>query len=317
MRPRSSAVGPFSPRRLRGRLGLRVQLGVLVASSLGALLIAGSIRAEIYEWTDQQGRLHFAQDLNQVPPQYRSQAEREALADGAGPRIQHYRSVPAAPAADSSRRAGAIAGGASSSGTIHRIRVAGAGSSMQVMVRLNDRVDAPFVIDTGATDVVMPQWVAEKLGLDLERARTQHYRTANGVIESRIVTLESVELGGARANDVPASVSRSMSVGLLGLSFFNHFEYQVDPAAGIVTLRDNGLAEQGRIRGGRSEAQWRSQFHGLTRRRELIESALEDSGDQGARRREELEAAVEEVDRQLGVLEEEADAARVPMRWRD
>jgi clan AA aspartic protease (TIGR02281 family) len=188
---------------------------------------------------------------------------------------------------------------------------------MRVNVRLNDGVVAPFIVDTGASDVSIPEWVARELGLDLENARTHFYRTANGTVQNPVVVLSSVELGGARVENVPASVSRSMSIGLLGLSFFNHFRYRIDPVEGIVTLRPNGLVEAGRIRGGRSESQWRGEFAILHARRRAIETALDEIDARGSRRHQQLEQAVEEVERQIEVLEGEADEARVPMRWRD
>jgi len=108
-----------------------------------------------------------------------------------------------------------------------------------------------------------------------------------------------------------------MSVGLLGLSFFNHFRYRVDPVSGIVTLRPNGLAESGLIRGGRSEGQWKAEFARLARRRGAIEGTLEEINPNWSRRKAELKEAIEEVERQLRVLDSEADDARVPMQWRD
>lgn len=188
---------------------------------------------------------------------------------------------------------------------------------MRVNVRLNDRLTAPFYIDTGASDVSLPAWVAKELGLDLEGARTTFYGTANGTVQSPLVTLSSVELGGARVNNVPAHVNKSMSVGLLGLSFFNHFQYQVDPVQGIVTLIPNGLVESGQIRGGRSRGQWKGEYARLAQRRGVIEGMLDASNSNRARRKAELKAALEEVDRQLRMLESEADDARVPMQWRD
>jgi len=130
------------------------------------------------------------------------------------------------------------------------------------------------------------------------------------------VTLSSVELGGARVENVPASVSKTMSIGLLGLSFFNHFRYRIDPVEGVVTLRPNGLVEKGKIRGGRNESQWRSEFAVLRSRQNAVESALDEAA-RGSRQRKRLEAALEEVERQLQVLEGEADDGRVPMPWRD
>lgn len=282
---------------------------------MAVLFGAGMGGAEIYKWKDRSGRLHFSQDLNQVPPQYRSQAKGGAIEEGTGDVVQRYQSTPAAPRP--TRRSRSAAGANAGSGEVYKIRVQKTGSSMRVNVRLNDRVTAPFYIDTGASDVSLPEWVAKELGLDLDQARTGFYSTANGTVKSALVTLDSVELGGARVENVPAHVSKTMSVGLLGLSFFNHFRYRVDPASGVVTLRPNGLAESGQIRGGRSRGQWKGEFARLARRRAGVEEALNDVNPNRARRKSELKDMLEEVERQLAMLENEADDAHVPMQWRD
>jgi clan AA aspartic protease (TIGR02281 family) len=302
--------------RRSSRLHFRCPLSILLVVCLAGLLLAAAGSAEIYRWQDGQGRLHFAQDLSQVPPKYRRQAEIGALAGGNGSPIQRYESAPAAVSRSRHSSATGSAGSASGPGKVHRIKVAKSGLSMRVMVRLNDSFDAPFIIDTGASDVALPEWVAKKLGLDLDGARTHFYRTANGTVQQQVVILESVSLGGARVEKVPASVSKTMGIGLLGLSYFNHFRYRVDPVAGIVTLEDNGMLESGRIRGGRSESQWKNEFRILARRRDAIEQVLEQSSSNRSRRKAELKGAIEEVDRQIEVLEDEADEARVPMRWR-
>jgi clan AA aspartic protease (TIGR02281 family) len=290
----------------------------LLALALAATLLsaAGVCGAEIYKWKDQAGRLHFAQDLNQVPPRYRSQAKGEAIEEGGESVIQRYQPAPASPR---STRRGARSARAETEGEaeVYRIRVQRTGNSMKVNVRLNDRVTAPFYIDTGASDISLPASVAKELGLDLEGARTGYYGTANGTIEQSLVTLDSVELGGARVENVPAHVNTSMSTGLLGLAFFNHFRYRVDPVSGTVTLRPNGLVEAGAIRGGRSQGQWKGEFRRLAQRRSGIENALDAINPNKSRRKAELKGALGEVDRQLEMLEDEADDARVPMQWRD
>jgi clan AA aspartic protease (TIGR02281 family) len=285
-----------------------------IGFAVAVLFTAVICGAEIYKWKDHSGRLHFSQDLNQVPPQYRSQAKGGAIEEGSGNVVQRYQSTPAAPRPN---RQGRSATGATGSGEIYKIRVQKTGSSMRVNVRLNDRVTAPFYIDTGASDVSLPEWVAKELGLDLDHARTGFYSTANGTVQSALVTLDSVELGGARVENVPAHVSKTMSVGLLGLSFFNHFQYRVDPASGVVTLRPNGLVESGRIRGGRSQGQWEGEFARLARRRAGVEEALDEVNPNRSRRKAELKDMLEEVERQLAMLENEADDAHVPMNWRD
>jgi len=271
--------------------------------------------AEIYRWVDDQGRLHFAQDLNQVPPEHRRAADASAKVgpdpDKPDP-IQTF-----SPPASVAGTTGAGARASSSSGAVHRIQVTRAGSSMRATVLINNSVKVPFILDTGASDVVLPQWAAEELGLDLSDARTAHYSTANGVIASKLTTLDSVKLGSAEVQKVPTSISTTMNTGLLGLSFFNHFKYDFDPSTGVVTLRENDLAESGTLRGGRSKGQWQSQFRSIHARIERGEELLEDVPFSRTRKRARYEEAIAELQRQLELLEGEADEAKVPFSWRD
>jgi clan AA aspartic protease (TIGR02281 family) len=285
--------------------------------ALGAWAIAADpARAEVYRWTDEAGRLHFASDLNQVPPKYRRIADAAASAepDPSEPeRVQTFKAPP--PAAVPSRDGAVDASGAQA--VVHRIRVSRAGSSMQANVLINGRVTVPFILDTGASDVVLPEWAANELGLDLSNSRTAFYRTANGVISSKLTNLDSVKLGTAEVRDVPTSISTSMETGLLGLSFFNHFKYDFDPASGVVTLTENDLAESGKLRGGRSQGQWESQFRAIHARIKRGEEMLEEIPFSRTRKRARMEEAVDGLRRELELLEGEADDAKVPFAWRD
>jgi len=129
--------------------------------------------------------------------------------------------------------------------------------------------------------------------------------------------LDAVDLGGARVENVPASVSPSMDVGLLGLSFFNHFTYNVDAAAGILSLTRNDLAESGAIRGGRSEAQWRAEFQNVRGRMAAVETERGWTPTNHSRELRRLDGERVGLERQLDLLEQEADSARVPIPWRD
>jgi len=277
-----------------------------------ALLGAGTgverAAAEIYRWTDADGRVHFTGDLGSVPADQRG-AARAGAAAPAPSRVQTYAAPPAAraPAPASGRRAGRV----------HQVRVERAGSAMVVPVRINGRTVAPFLIDTGASYVLVPARVAKEAGLQIgPGARTLPFATANGVVEQPVVTLESVELGSARAEQVAAAISDSMDVGLLGLSFFNRFTYQVDAAAGMVTLTENDLAETGQIVGGRGEAQWRGEFETLRARLAALELARSRTMPAHGRRLERLDQEQVALERQLEELDAEADQANVPHEWR-
>ena len=273
-------------------------------------------RGEIYTWTDAGGHAHYTQDLQSVPAEQRADARERASAPPTPSKVQTFSNAPAAPAPGSGPRSAARRTG-EGGGRVHRIPVERAGTGMLVMVRINGRAVAPFMVDTGASYVLLPQAVADEAGIAVgSDARTMQFTTANGMVEQAIVTLDSVELGSAQAADVTASISPTMQIGLLGLSFLNRFTYQVDAAAGMLTLVENDLAEGGELHGGRSENQWRMEFAGLERR--LDEIAMRRGATPASRSRllAELDQQQAEAERQLESLDAEADQANVPDAWR-
>ena len=82
-----------------------------------------------------------------------------------------------------------------------------------------------FMIDTGASDIVLTPRDAARIGLDVAALSfTQRYQTANGVVWGAPVRLSSVAVGGIRFNDVRASVNGAeMDQSLLGMSFLDRF----------------------------------------------------------------------------------------------
>jgi aspartyl protease family protein len=93
-------------------------------------------------------------------------------------------------------------------------------------VQINDKDAGTFVVDTGATLVVLTQQAANRLQLPLEGAPTLLAQTANGVSSGSAVVLERVAVQGLRASHVPAAVSDGLGDvdGLLGMSFLTRFE---------------------------------------------------------------------------------------------
>jgi clan AA aspartic protease (TIGR02281 family) len=285
---------------------------------LAIALAASAARAEIYTWTDGQGHVHYTQDLQSVPPDQRGAARERATQEPAAPsRVQTFSNGAAslAPAAPGHH---AFSGaGPSGASRVHRIPVERAGNGMIVPVRINGRVVAPFLIDTGASYVLVPKAVADEAGIQIGAdTRKMQFTTANGVIENALVTLDSVELGTAMVEDVPASISPTMQIGLLGLSFFNHFTYQIDAANGVLTLTENGLVENGDLRAGRSETQWRNEYEGLHRKIEAIQARREMVPSSHGRQLAELEELEKATERELDQLDAEADQAHVPDAWR-
>jgi len=89
--------------------------------------------------------------------------------------------------------------------------------------KIND-TGVEFFLDTGATQVVVPEAVANQIGLVKGEVRTAH--TANGVVEVYATRLDTVALGEIELTNVAASINPAM-LGpevLLGMSFLRHLE---------------------------------------------------------------------------------------------
>lgn len=88
-----------------------------------------------------------------------------------------------------------------------------------------DGVPVDFVIDTGATDVVLTRTDAARIGLDPDRlAYTGIAGTANGEVRTARVRIGEARLGGIADFDLPVSVNEGeMDTSLLGMAYLQRF----------------------------------------------------------------------------------------------
>ena len=279
--------------------GTALLLGVCTA-----LLASAPVSGEIYRWTDAEGRLHFTQSLDKVPPQHRAAARRSAQTPSAE-RVSTYSGSPGAAAAAAPRALRA-------SGGEVEIPFVLQGNVMRVEAVVNDRVRVPFLIDTGASGVSLPSAYAEQLGIRV-RGDTPYreLHTANGVVARPLVEIESVQLGGARVEGLSATLNPAMQIGLLGGSFFNNFIYRVDAARGVITLAPNA-----QIRAGLGQDQWRQRFQQLREPLDRLDAYLREHTHLPAAEQRELEQRRSELETALLELEREANRLDVPQVWR-
>ena len=82
-----------------------------------------------------------------------------------------------------------------------------------------------FMLDTGATDVSIPESIANKLGL--ERGQAVNYHTANGTVTAWQTVADEIQLGHLRLGPVRASINPhdSSDAVLLGMSFLKHLDF--------------------------------------------------------------------------------------------
>lgn len=88
--------------------------------------------------------------------------------------------------------------------------------------------DVPFMVDTGASGMVLASEDAARLGIEPDALRfTGEAMTANGVVRTAQVTLPLVELGPFRNNDFRAYVTEGdMPGSLLGMDYLRQFRME-------------------------------------------------------------------------------------------
>lgn len=94
-----------------------------------------------------------------------------------------------------------------------------------------------FVVDTGASDIVLSQRDARTVGLDPETlAYLGSAQTANGIVRTAPVRLESVALGEIRDSGLRAVVNEGdMDASLLGMGYLGLFN-RIEIADGRLIL---------------------------------------------------------------------------------
>jgi aspartyl protease family protein len=83
-----------------------------------------------------------------------------------------------------------------------------------------------FVVDTGASDIVLSPEDARRAGIDLDRLNFDHsYETANGIGRGAAFTVPSLTVGGVALSDVAVSINQTnMGSSLLGMTFLRRLK---------------------------------------------------------------------------------------------
>ncbi|HTO84803.1 MAG TPA: retropepsin-like aspartic protease [Methylomirabilota bacterium] len=121
-------------------------------------------------------------------------------------------------------------------GAHHVIRAALLGPSGHLQM-------ASFIVDTGATDLVLPDSMIERLGFkesDLEPVQLQ---TAHGVVQARKGVLKAVQLGGPDNNDevlrvaaVFLSEDDTGGYALMGMNVLGRYSITIEDDANQIIL---------------------------------------------------------------------------------
>jgi aspartyl protease family protein len=92
------------------------------------------------------------------------------------------------------------------------------------------------LVDTGANIVAMNESHARRIGLNLEQATPARVETASGMAKAWSLNLRSVNVGGIKVNNVPATVIEGEfpNYVLLGMTYLRHVKMEENQ--GVMTL---------------------------------------------------------------------------------
>jgi aspartyl protease family protein len=101
---------------------------------------------------------------------------------------------------------------------------------------INDQL-VHFVVDTGATGVALTTRDAERLGIPFSPGEFTVVGTgASGPVRGRLITLDSVSVGGKKVSEVRGAVIEGLQVSLLGQSYLSRIN-SVEMAGDHMRLR--------------------------------------------------------------------------------
>jgi clan AA aspartic protease (TIGR02281 family) len=119
------------------------------------------------------------------------------------------------------------------------------GGVLMVPVKLNGGVSADFVVDSGASDVVLPENVMQQLRKagkfsDADYTGTAMMKIANGaIVRARTFTLRSLSVNDRVVTNLHAIVAPARATPLLGQSFLQRFaSWSIDNERQVLVLKE-------------------------------------------------------------------------------
>lgn len=137
------------------------------------------------------------------------------------------------------------------------------GGNRFVDVVINGEHHGEFVLDTGASIILLPSRMANEMGItpSANAQTAQLSEASGGTFLGKMITLRSVRVGEFEIENVDCVVANPEypnAPALLGNSFLSQFQHQIDPGTNTLTLSRWGEDKPTKESGSRSKRKGRS-----------------------------------------------------------
>ncbi len=186
---------------------------------LATVGVASLSAADFYRWVDQNGVVHFTDNVHNIPAKQRDTVTRIKSLDNPRTTDQPKQTPPTKASVPFEKH----------------------GQVVVIEAMLNKKTSAKFVVDTGASYTMISIATARELTIHpVHNQRTMPFQTANGVIQAPLTSLESITVGGLEVKNLTAAIHDvipdSKVAGLLGLNFLSNFRLDIDTQKGLLHL---------------------------------------------------------------------------------
>jgi predicted aspartyl protease len=278
-----------------------------------------SCGGEIYKWVDEDGTVHMTDNPASIPPRYRNQLVKKT--------VETMPSVEIAPTNVRSTDNPLSSGSSQSLQHVELQFHAYEGSARRIIipVTFNDSVTARLLIDTGAPGLTISPKLADRLGLINEQEGNLLVMTGGigGNVPAMLAVVDSVSVGDARAEFLPATITKIPSnefEGLVGMDFMANYRIRIDNDKNIIAFDE--LPPQVDRPGGHDETWWRSHFKSFSRLKDEWNKYLKEvtMANMTSSETDRMQAIARnqstEADRIYRKLESFARDKAVPLAWR-
>lgn len=173
----------------------------LLGAVAGILVLTLPVWAELYQYEDEQGTVHFVDDPGRIPRKYQKRQKTRTMEMGNGV------------------------------GKVTRVVIAGNRVLVPVTLCYQGKVaSAQFILDTGASGSTISPALARQLSVDTTSTRQGIARGVGGSVHLvQRARLDYLAVGPGRKYDVDVSVIESTQAdGLLGMDFLRDRRYHID-----------------------------------------------------------------------------------------